>query len=393
MLVITKDKKLVVFSVFILFSMLIFVSGALAQQPFGDAKGEGTLLVSSGGFIQFNAAAPTVRAAYLYDMSTSEYSFGVSASGKLTGGSGSILGNNGLAPNADVGFSVGKRYLFTKPINTQNTLVSPDFIGAMQRVLRDSGTIPDDVVLPSVKQLKGFLAEINSGHVLADNANLSTYFAAIDQFCAEAGKTDSFCVLNGASKSAIYSLPELKKYKGFDRLTFQGRYAFQQFNLFNPAAPFASQLTKKDFRSPSAELIYTRYIGGGKLFGVSIGVEKANNSGDLTEVDIRDYITGTSGPTTREFGRTRKALLGDFRQYTRSFVNADFAVFPKKFKRRIGVNLFARSEIAGENKGVRPGIGIFLSEKGAPTKVIGGVSFSVDNNGKANLALTAGYNF
>lgn len=389
----TKNKKTFSFGVFMLFSILTFVSETFAQQSLADGKGEGTLLVADGGFIQFNAAAPSIRVAYLREVTTHKLSFGVSASGKLTGGSGSILGNNGLAPNAEVGFSIGRRNLFTKEIDTSSIRVSPAFVDAMQKVLRKKKTIGEAVSLPSVRELQSSLRAIKSTYLLPDPPSLSQYFEAIDQFCAEAEKKDSFCVLNGVSKASIYDLPQLKKFKAFDRLTFQGKYSFHQYNLFDPTAPFASQLTKKDFHSPSAEVIYTRYIGGGMLFGASIGMEKANNSGDLTEVDIRDFMTTTSGPTTREFGRTRKALLGDFRQYTRAFVNADFAVFPKQFKRRIGVNLFARSEIAGENKGVRPGIGIFLSEKGAPTKVIGGVSFSVDNNGKANVALTAGYNF
>lgn len=222
---------------------------------------------------------------------------------------------------------------------------------------------------------------------------LDRYLNDLVSLCLVISKTDSFCGIKGNEIGEIFQLDELKKYGNFDRLVFQGGYIFRQYNLFNPSATFAEQLNKKDFHSPSAQLIYTYQLGGNKLIGASIGMEKSNNSSELTEIDIRDYMTATSGTTTREFGRSRKALLGDFRQYTRTFVNTDLAWFPGSLKSRVGINFFTRSVITGNNKGFRPGIGVFLSEKGAPTRVVGGVTAFMDEKGKANISLTAGYNF
>jgi hypothetical protein len=227
---------------------------------------------------------------------------------------------------------------------------------------------------------------------LRDHPNQAYYQDAFDSLCEALDKKDSFCEIKGKVLD-IFALPELKGYANFDRLVFQGGYKFSQYNLFDPAAPFADQLSKKNFNNPSAQLIYNYQMGGNKLMGVGIGVEKANNAGDLTEIDIRDFMTTVSGTTTREFGRTKKAMLGDFKQYTRTFINTDFAYYPKDLKGLFGINFFSRSELTGQKAGFRPGIGLFLSKKGDPTKVIGGLSVSLDEKQHAKISLVAGYNF
>lgn len=488
-----------------------------AQQPFSDGETKGTLfLEDTGGFIQFNAAAPSISLGYMYEESTPyllrkrfDRIFGVGVSAKLSGKQGSVIGNNKIATNAGFNISGGFKYLIARKFNPDGIRITPDFLARLERKLRADGTISGDTKLPTpadlidllnkarpeitlnakekftaslmktikslgddtelgsyvnalenastpekaaelqlvvdnlrakqrVKTMLENLATSLEGKTLAESVeivtaatapgselinyvdktefqalesmsrtaasfdprsdvqglnspNLATYRAAIDNLCLVLSKTDSFCVLKG-NEIDPSGLPEFKG-GDFDRLIFQGGYNFRRYNLFNPAAAFADQISKKDFHSPSAQVIYNYRWGGTRLLGIGVGMEKANNAGGLTEIDIRDFMTTTSGTTTREFGETKKALLGDFKQYTRTFVNADFAIFPPRFKGLLGVNFFARSEVTGLNKGFRPGIGIFLSEKGKPTKVIGGASVSLDSNGKANIALTAGYNF
>jgi hypothetical protein len=121
---------------------------------------------------------------------------------------------------------------------------------------------------------------------------------------------------------------------------------------------------------------------------------KKNNLALFALLVVRDLTTAVSDSgTTREATRIRKALRGDFKESTRTFINTDFVWFPASLDSRIRVNFFTRSGMTGNEKGFRPGIGLFISEKNAPTRVVGGVSFSFDEKGKANLSLTAGYNF
>ncbi len=121
-----------------------------------------------------------------------------------------------------------------------------------------------------------------------------------------------------------------------------------------------------------------------------MGVEKANNSDQLTEMEVTDETSIVNGNVVRTFKESRTGLVGDYKEYTRAFLNTDFAWFPGNS--RVGLNFFTRSGLTGK-KTFRPGLGIFFSQKGSPTRINGGVSISVNNNGKLNIALIGGYNF
>lgn len=458
----------------------------MAQQPFQDAKGEGTLLINGGGFAQINIADPSIRFGYLHDNSDTDLTYGFNLSGKLTGTRASFINNNRVAPDAQFAFTIGKKYFLTKKFEPEKITVDEELLSNLQKILREKKIIEKDATLPSRNRLETLLNNVKvlqtklknllraSGEreiittlpvTLENPVKLLSYYEKLIDFCdgrlkneniiqllrkgvakdiilqiintspnafdvkettinslKELTKTvpdsanpnvlveqhlfpddivnamkdaatavreeDKFCGIKGADQGAIFSFLDF----GYDRLVFQGGYGFRQYNLFDPTAPLDKQIYKKDFHSPSAQLIYFRLIGGNKLFGASAGVQRSNNSNDLTEVDVRDFTSTITNGTTREVGRTRKALRGDFKQATRTFINTDFAWFPSALDSRIGINFFTRSGLTGFEKGFRPGVGLFFSEKGAPTRVIGGVSVSLEKQ-KPNVALIAGFNF
>jgi hypothetical protein len=183
----------------------------------------------------------------------------------------------------------------------------------------------------------------------------------------------------------------------FDRLAVQIGYAYKRYTLVDPNLPFDRQVFRRNFHSPSLSLAYFIQLDGRNLFGVSAGGERSNNSNDLTEVEVRDITipTDMGGGLAREVVRTRDALRGDYRESTRVFINTDYVWFPKGLDTRLGflgLNFFTRSGLRGDQKGFRPGIGIFLSEEKKPTRVRGGASFSYQD-GKASIALIAGFTF
>jgi hypothetical protein len=304
---------------------------AQAQMPFQDAKGNGSILLSDGGFVQLNLADPSVRIGYLHDLSSQRWSVGFDVSGKLTGSRASLLNKNQVSPDVKVGFTFGRKYLFAHRLDLSD---------------------PSDVQKLKDAQTKA--------------------------------------VSHGAKPSDDFG--EYWKALPYDRLALQIGYAFKQYSLFDANAAFEKEVFKKDFHSPSAAVVYSIQLNGSSLYGAALGIGRSNNSSDLTEVDVRDINSTTFSSTVREVVRTRPVLRGDFKQSTSVYLNSDYVWYPRTTFSRIGVDFYTRSVFTGIDKGFHPGIGVFLSEKGAPTRVLGGVTVSYDQ-GKASVALVAGFSF
>ena len=59
---------------------------------------------------------------------------------------------------------------------------------------------------------------------------------------------------------------------------------------------------------------------------------------------------------------------------------------------QIGIDAFTRSDVAAFNRAASGGVGVFLTQKGAPTKVLGGLSAPWNGN-KVGVAVVASYVF
>jgi hypothetical protein len=398
------------FRVFLLIAASFLTSlltPCLAQQPLQDGNGEGTLLVGRKGFLQFNMADSTAHFGWVFDNTKHDYSFGFDASARPSGKRASLISNNSVAADTQFSFSIGKKFLFSKKFDPYKIFVTGDLLANMQKVLRAENVIGQTVELPSTGKLKTLVESRGLSDKISSQPNWITYIRALVRYCAATGDKDDFCTINGAdigsvesvfNKDRIFdkndknaSIKGLKNFAiGFDRLVFKAGYGRKKYTLYDPNAPFDSQFSERDFQKPSAQLIYFAQINGNKLFGVSLGVEKANNSDQLTETEVTDQTSIVNGNVVRTFEESRTGLVGDYKEYTRAFVNTDFAWFPGNS--RVGLNFFTRSGLTGK-KTFRPGLGIFFSQKGSPTRINGGVSVSVNNNGKLNIALIGGYNF
>lgn len=345
---------------------LFFVLSSVAQQPFQDEKGESSVFLDKGGFAQINVADPSIRLGYLYDVSDKPWIFGFNLSGKLNGNKAGILNNGKSAPDAKFNFSIGYEFHTNDVKNERQILVTPHIVGELEKIYVKNNTLGKNEKMPAP----------------TEGETYGKYIERVQEILKKP-----------LTASDAYKLPEFSKFsRGFARLTFQGGDAFQQFNLFDSAASFDKQVYKKNFHSPSAELIFSKQVKPRVLFGASLGINRSNNSEDLTEVEVRDINPITNNGTTREVSRIRKALRGDFKQSTRIFTNQDLVWFPKSLGSRLAFDFFSRIGITGNSRGVRPGIGLFYTKEGAPTHVIGGVNISYFK-GKANVGLVAGFNF
>lgn len=309
-------------------------SAVKAQVPFSDGEENGSvLLAGTGGYFQFDVADPSVRLGYLRD-TKSNWLFGFEASGKLSGQKAPLLTRSRVAPDMKVGFSFGKKYAFFEKF--------------------DLNDITDPKLQSKLKEIRAEAAR----HGFASDADLGEF---------------------------VHAVP-------YDRLMLQVSYAYKQYTLFDELADFDNQVVKKGFHNPSVALTYSVLLDGTNFLGASFGVGRSNNSNDLTEVDVRDINTFTADDTVREVVRSREVLRGEFKQSTSVFLNTDYVWYPQKGFDRIGFDFYTRSTFTGIDKGFRPGLGVFLSEKGNPTKVLGGVAISYDD-GKPSVALVVGFSF
>jgi len=181
-----------------------------------------------------------------------------------------------------------------------------------------------------------------------------------------------------------------------DWLTFRMGYRRARYKLLDEGNTFANQVRKQSFDGFSAIVAYNAQFKskrGPYIFGVTGGAERRNNVDDLDEVEVNDQVfTSLSGTTQRSVVAKQTALTGTYKEMTAVPIRTDFVWFPAQFKSQIGLNFFTRSNVGQGDKNFEPGVGLFFSKEGAPTRVIGGISISL-RDGKARVGLVAGYNF
>lgn len=167
--------------------------------------------------------------------------------------------------------------------------------------------------------------------------------------------------------------------------------------LDEEAGTFDEQVAKNYFNGLAAHLAYSAHFGGARspVVGVAIGLERSNNINDLSQIDLRDIVFTSNGETTMRTGETvRKVYQGTLVESTIGLVESDLVFYPfGPGSRQLATNVFTRTRIKHDKTFIRPGIGFFLTDKGAPLNVIGGLSLSVDEDKKPRVDLVAGFNF
>lgn len=181
-----------------------------------------------------------------------------------------------------------------------------------------------------------------------------------------------------------------------DWLTFRAGYRRARYKVLSLESTFADQVRKQNFDGFSAIVAYNALFKSSRgpfLFGISSGAERRNNIDDLDEVEVNDQVfTSSNDSTQRSVIARQKAFSGLYKESTAIPINTDLVWFPKQFESRIGFNAFTRSNVGQGDRNFEPGVGLFFTKEGSPTRVLGGITISA-RDGKARVGLVAGYNF
>lgn len=143
---------------------------------------------------------------------------------------------------------------------------------------------------------------------------------------------------------------------------------------------------------------YNAKLSDHVLGAIALGAERRNNLDDLTQVTFETIVAPAVAGTTTSIVKTKDGFFGNYRQYVGAPIYTDLLlILPRSirvpgFDSQIALDGFTRSDVAPTNRSADGGIGIFLTKKGSPTKVLGGIAGSW-NDGKGRLALVASYNF
>jgi hypothetical protein len=149
-----------------------------------------------------------------------------------------------------------------------------------------------------------------------------------------------------------------------------------------------------DFCGLNAELLYNVLLRNNFFLGVSGGVEQQNNYGGLRKVTVvtQREVQNENGTTTL-VERRKDLREGTYEENTEWIANLDFIWIPNFLDNRVGFDALLRYD-AGRpsDEELRPGLGIFFTQKGAPTRVVGGISFEVVDD-ELKVGLVGGFKF
>jgi hypothetical protein len=175
---------------------------------------------------------------------------------------------------------------------------------------------------------------------------------------------------------------------GYSRSTF----------YVSPSAPRSLDDTKRYFDRYRAMAVLNNKLSDNILFGVAAGAERRNNLDDLSPVTFQTSIAAAPTGGAISVVNTKDGFLGDYRQYVAAPIYTDLLfILPPSIKlpgfdSQIAIDGFTRSDVASFHRYTDGGIGVFLTKKGSPTRVVGGLAASW-NDGKVRVALVASYNF
>jgi hypothetical protein len=178
-----------------------------------------------------------------------------------------------------------------------------------------------------------------------------------------------------------------------DWLTIQIGYNKAQYKLFDPLKAKEDQIQKRNFDGFNITGYYNILFKYNYFLGISIGFAKLNNYQSLKEVELIDktIIIDELG-FQRYINKTQKLRRGDFNTVNHILFNFDAVWIPKFFSNRIGIDVFGRYDKIEGTDSFTPGLGIFITQDGAPTHVIGGISFSYKDK-DLKIGLISGFNF
>jgi hypothetical protein len=442
--------------------VVALAAAARAQESaFQDAKGETSIYIGEGGgFGRVNATDKSIELGFTRDTGREKPYFGVDVKGKSSGDFASLFTGGTPSPEAEVGFTVGKRFITMKSQTArvrecmQETVVrllttdkqkiideaKKDFLArkteehrlaltkAEDDLRRGPGSLfasIRDELIRSAEQ-KGLsravatdMAESMTPELVKAELKRKAEEAAAADAASPAGRQEiedtAVKGVGGMASQLCVSSPKVLDARAMDWLNFRVAYKRARYKLLNTSGAFADQVRKENFDGYSATLAYNRLMSldnlakrenpddtsadkpvGSKGFiivGVSVGVARRNNSGDLNSVEVEDEsFTSSSGTTQRRAVSKQTVLSGTYKEFTAVPLNTDVVWYPGALKSRFAIDFFTRSNLSGTERKFVPGVGLFLTQEKSPTKVVGGISFSFDD-GKGKVGLVGGFHF
>ena len=449
--------------------VMSLAAAAHAQPAFQDAKGESSVFIKDGGgFARINATDKSIELGYLRDTGAEKPFFGLDLKGKASGDFASLFNGGTPSTDAEVGFTLGKRFVFMKSdadiVNKCIAATTAELVGSglPRRVEEAEKVFIADFKQARIPVLQKELAvrikeslikearEKGHSELLAEliaeelapkrvEAQATSIAETAEAEAKEAAKAEAEQIRADTIKSAegeapgrcLLEEPGLER-RSVDWLSFRVAYKRSRYKLLNEGSSFADQVRRQNFDGYSATLAYNRLITlddlmgqkarrvvrraerlgadtdkrtkataegkepepkGSMIVGVSIGVRRSNNADDLDSVEIEDQSFTSSSGTTQRRGMSKQTVLsGEYKEFIAVPLNTDVVWYPGMFRSRLAIDFFTRSDLGKTGREFVPGVGLFITKAGQPTKVVGGISFALDD-GKGRIGLVGGFHF
>jgi hypothetical protein len=181
----------------------------------------------------------------------------------------------------------------------------------------------------------------------------------------------------------------LKKYAPDDWLTVNVDYTRSTFDtVVTSSTSPVSQHFNGFAVSPAWDILWTHIPKVTLLSGVSIGINRTNNTGDLKKVEI-DTSQATSG--TVSIVKQQDAYLGNYSASVGLPIYSDFVFIPTGAS-WLSFDAFERANVVSSVRYAEGGVGVFIAKPSKPTDVLGGISIAW-KDGKSTIAVVAGWTF
>jgi hypothetical protein len=182
---------------------------------------------------------------------------------------------------------------------------------------------------------------------------------------------------------------KLKKVAVDDWLTVNGEYTRSTFSTVETASSASVAQHFNGFTViPAWDTLWTFIPHVSFLSGVSAGVNRTNNTGDLKKVKI-NTTQGTNGTST--IVKQDDAYLGVYSASVGVPIYSDFVFIPSGAN-WLSIDAFERANVVSSVRYAEGGIGVFIARPSKPTEVLGGVSLAW-KDGKSTVAVVAGWTF
>lgn len=184
-------------------------------------------------------------------------------------------------------------------------------------------------------------------------------------------------------------------------LTVQAGYSRSQFKMVSGDPTSTLSAADSVFDSFEGTIYLNRIVlDGDGVFGASIGIKRVNNLDALEKISLSTEIrTFHSGDTTQVIQTSSEGSIAEgYTTRAALIANFDIVWIPRFLSDRFAIDFLTRFDSQKSGLAVfKPGIGLYVLEDGAPTRVVAGVSVEVTDLNSViqglRVGLVAGFQF